>query len=95
MPVLQRVEFYENKIAEIKTLKSFDKTEIYTINSVKNSSQNVLQFRLDEVTKKMKNVISRLSEETRRHEKSQKKENQKINYQINKISEKYEGLDKC
>ncbi len=94
MPVLQRVEFYENKVSEIKVLKSNHKTEIQTIRTVKNQTQNVLQFRLEEVSKKMKNEIYRLSEESRRHEDSQKTENQKIQNQINYISENCEGLDK-
>lgn len=94
LTVLQKVEFYENKVAEIKVLKNNHKTEIQTIRSVKNSTQNVLNFRLDEVTKKMKSEIFRLSEESRRHEDSQKNENQKIQNQINYISENCEGLDK-
>lgn len=94
IPVLARVDFYENKVAEIKGLKNNHKAEIQTIRSVKNSTQNVLQFRLDEVTKKMKNEIFRLSEESRRHEDSQKNENQKIQNQINYISENCDGLDK-
>lgn len=94
LPVLQKVEFYESKVAEIKVLKNNHKTEIQTIKSVKNSTQNVLNFRLDEVTKKMKSEIFRLSEESRRHEESQKSENQKIQNQINYISENCEGLDK-
>ena len=94
LPVLQKVEFYENKVAEIKVMKNNHKTEIQTIRSVKNSTQSVLNFRLDEVTKKMKSEIFRLSEESRRHEDSQKNENQKIQNQINYISENCEGLDK-
>lgn len=94
LPVLQKVDFYESKVAEIKVLKNNHKTEIQTIRSVKNSTQNVLNFRLDEITKKMKSEIFRLSEESRRHEDSQKNENQKIQNQINYISENCEGLDK-
>ncbi len=94
LTILQRVEFYDNKLEEIKNLKNNHKVEIQTIRSVKNSTQNVLQFRLDEVTKKMKNEIFRLSEESRRHEESQTNENQKIQNQINYISENCDGLDK-
>ncbi len=65
------------------------------IRDLKVSSKNVLQFKLDEMTKKMKNEIYRLQEESRRHEESQKNEDQKINNHINYLRENCDGLDKA
>jgi len=47
------------------------------------------------MTKKMKNEIYRLQEESRRHEESQKNEDQKINNHINYLKENCDGLDKA
>lgn len=95
MSIMAKTVFYEKKLDETKKLRNFHKGEIYTLRALKNSSQNVLQFKLDEMTKKMKNEIYRLSEEARRHEESQKNENGKIQNQINYIKENCEGLNKA
>jgi len=69
----------------LKVLKSNHKNELVDLKALKNSSQNVLQFKLDEMIKKMKNEIYRLQEESRRHEESQRNENQKIQNHIKRI----------
>ena len=68
-----------------KFLKFFQK-------AIRTSSQNVLQFKLDETTKKMRNDINRLREEAKRHEESQKNENLKIKNQIKYLKENCQGL---
>jgi hypothetical protein len=79
----------------LKVLKSNHKNELVDLKALKNSSQNVLQFKLDEMIKKMKNEIYRLQEESRRHEESQRNENQKIQNHINYIRENCEALQKA
>ena len=76
-------------------MKNIHKNKVCEIKALKTSSQNVLQFKLDEMTKKMKNEIYRLQEESRRHEESQKNEDQKINNHINYLKENCDGLDKA
>jgi hypothetical protein len=93
--LLGKVTVYEKKLSEFKNLKAVHKTEVATLRTLKVSTQNVLQFKLDEMTKKMKNEIYRLSEEAKRHEESQKNENSKIQVQIDYIKENCESLDKA
>jgi hypothetical protein len=95
MSIQEKTKKYDEKIKSMKDMKAIHKTEISNLKALKISSQNVLQFKLDEMTKKMKNEIYRLSEEARRHEESQKNENNKIQNQINYIRENCEGLDKA
>jgi hypothetical protein len=95
LSVFQKTTQYEQKITELKNMKQTHKIEIGNLKALKSSSQNVLQFKLDENTKKMKNEIYRLSEEARRHEESQKNENGKIQNQINYLRENCDGLSKA
>ena len=90
--LMQKTEFYENKLAELKNLKQIHKTEVANIKAIRTSSQNVLQFKLDETTKKMRNEINRLREEAKRHEESQRNENLKIKNQIKYLKENCQGL---
>ena len=90
--LMQKTEFYENKISELKNLKQVHKTEVANIKAIRTSSQNVLQFKLDETTKKMRNEINRLREEAKRHEESQRNENMKIKNQIKYLKENCQGL---
>lgn len=90
--LMQKTEFYENKMSELKNKKLEHKTEIGNIKAIRTSSQNVLQFKLDETTKKMRNEINRLREEAKRHEESQKNENAKIKNQIKYLKENCQGL---
>ncbi len=92
MPLTQKVIFYENKLSEIKTTKQGHKSEITNLKAIRTSSQNILNFKLDETTKKMKNEIYRLSEESKRHEDFQKNENSKVQNQINFLKENCIGL---
>ena len=90
--LLQKTEFYENKLAELKNLKQVHKTEVANIKAIRTSSQNVLQFKLDATTKKMRNEINRLREEAKRDEESQRNENLKIKNQIKYLKENCQGL---
>jgi len=91
----QILNFQKKKEIELKEQKQTHKARYGEIKALKTSSQNVLQFKLDEMTKKMKNEIYRLQEESRRHEDSQKNEDQKINNHINYLKENCDGLDKA
>lgn len=95
LSVLKKSVIYEEKLKEMKTVKGTHKSEISNLKALKSSSQNVLQFKKDEMEKKMKNEIYRLSEEARRHEESQKNENNKIQNQVNYIRENCDGLGKA
>ena len=53
---------------------------------------NVLRFKLDEMTKKMKSEINRLKQEESRHEESQANESKRIQSQINFLKENNEQL---
>lgn len=88
MSFLKRIEFYEIKFKELKKIKEYHKSEIQNIKLLKNSTQNVMDFKKDEINKKMKNDIYRLSEESRRHEENQHNENNKINQNIDDIADK-------
>jgi len=90
--IVEKTEFYENKISELKNIKQVHRTETSNIKAIRTSSQNVLQFKLDETTKKMRNEINRLREEAKRHEESQKNENLKIKNQIKYLKENCQGL---
>jgi len=90
--ILEKAEIYENKISDLKNIKQVHRTEVANIKAIRTSSQNVLQFKLDETTKKMRNEINRLREEARRHEDSQKNENLKIKNQIKYLKENCQGL---
>jgi hypothetical protein len=90
--IIEKTEFYENKISDLKNIKQVHRTEVANIKAIRTSSQNVLQFKLDETTKKMRNEINRLREEARRHEDSQKNENLKIKNQIKYLKENCQGL---
>ncbi len=84
----KRIDFYERKYKELKEMKMFHKSEIQNIKLLKNSTQNVMDFKKDEINKKMRNEIYRLSEESRRHEETQNNENNKINQNIDDIMDK-------
>lgn len=86
---------YEKKLNQLKHVRNHHKGEVANLKALHTSSLNVLNFKLDEMTKKMKNEIYRLSEESRRHEESQKSENTKISNQINYIQENCDGLNKA
>ena len=84
--------FYDKKLKELLKIKNEHKTEYQNLKSLKSSSVNVLRFKLDEMTKKMKSEINRLKQEESRHEESQANESKRIQSQINFLKENNEQL---
>ena len=84
--------FYDKKLKELLKIKSEHKNEYKNLKSLKSSSVNVLRFKLDEMTKKMKSEINRLKQEESRHEESQANESKRIQSQINFLKENNEQL---
>ena len=82
--------FYDKKLKELLKIKSEHKNEYQNLKSLKSSSVNVLRFKLDEMTKKMKSEINRLKQEESRHEESQANESKGIQSQINFLKENNE-----
>ena len=76
----------------MQKIKNDHKNELSNLKSLKTSSVNVLQFKLDEMTKKMRNEITRLSQEESRHEESQVNESKRIQAQIDFLKENNETL---
>src|SRR5690348_8189599 len=95
LSIMQKCTVYEKKISEFKILEQGHKSEVTNLKALDASSLNVLNFKLDEMTKKMKNEIYRIKEESRRHDESQKSENNKIQNQINYIKENCDGLGRA
>ena len=85
--------FYDKKLKELLKIKSEHKNEYQNLKSLKSSSVNVLRFKLDEMTKKMKSEINRLKQEESRHEESQANESKRIQSQINFLKENNEQLN--
>jgi len=84
--------FYNQKMKEFLKIKAEHRTELGNLKSLKTSSVNVLQFKMDEMTKKMRNEINRLKQEESRHEESQVNESKRIQAQINFLKENNEQL---
>ena len=84
--------FYDKKLKELLKIKSEHKNEYQNLKSLKSSSVNVLRFKLDEMSKKMKSEINRLKQEESRHEESQANESKRIQSQINFLKENNEQL---
>ena len=84
--------FYDKKLKELLKVKTEHKNEYQNLKSLKSSSVNVLRFKLDEMTKKMKSEINRLKQEESRHEESQANESKRIQSQINFLKENNEQL---
>ena len=84
--------FYDKKLKELLKIKTEHKNEYQNLKSLKSSSVNVLRFKLDEMTKKMKSEINRLKQEESRHEESQANESKRIQSQINFLKENNEQL---
>ncbi len=84
--------FYDKKLKELLKIKSEHKNEYQNLKSLKSSSVDVLRFKLDEMTKKMKSEINRLKQEESRHEESQANESKRIQSQINFLKENNEQL---
>ena len=87
-----KLVFYDKKIKELLKVKAEHKNEYQNLKSLKSSSVNVLRFKLDEMTKKMKSEINRLKQEESRHEESQQNESKRIQSQINFLKENNEQL---
>ena len=88
----EKLLFYDKKLREMQKIKNDHKNELSNLKSLKTSSVNVLQFKLDEMTKKMRNEITRLSQEESRHEESQVNESKRIQAQIDFLKENNETL---
>ena len=84
--------FYNQKMKEFLKIKAEHRSELGNLKSLKTSSVNVLQFKMDEMTKKMRNEINRLKQEESRHEESQVNESKRIQAQINFLKENNEQL---
>ena len=87
-----KLHFYDKKLKELLKIKTEHKNEYQNLKSLKSSSVNVLRFKLDEMTKKMKSEINRLKQEESRHEESQANESKRIQSQINFLKENNEQL---
>ena len=87
-----KLVFYDKKIKELLKVKAEHKNEYQNLKSLKSSSVNVLRFKLDEMTKKMKSEINRFKQEESRHEESQQNESKRIQSQINFLKENNEQL---
>ena len=87
-----KLHFYDKKLKELLKIKVEHKNEYQNLKSLKSSSVNVLRFKLDEMTKKMKSEINRLKQEESRHEESQANESKRIQSQINFLKENNEQL---
>ena len=92
MSLSEKLMFYDKKLREFQRIKVEHKNELANLKSLKASSVNVLQFKLDEMTKKMRNEITRLSQEQSRHEESQANESKRIQAQIDFLKENNETL---
>ena len=84
--------FYDKKLKELLKIRAEHKNEYQNLKSLKSSSVNVLRFKLDEMTKKMRSEINRLKQEEWRHEESQASESKRIQSQINFLKENNEQL---
>ena len=87
-----KLHFYDKKLKELLKIKTEHKNEYQNLKSLKSSSINVLRFKLDEMSKKMKSEINRLKQEESRHEESQANESKRIQSQINFLKENNEQL---
>lgn len=94
MPISQKLIFYEKKLAELKRIRSEHKAELANLKTIKTTSMNLLQFKQDEMSKKMNNEIARLSQEELRHEESQVNESKKIHSHIAYLKEHNEMMTK-
>ena len=92
LSISEKLLFYDKKLREMQKVKNDHKNERANLKSLKTSSVNVLQFKLDEMTKKMRNEITRLSQEESRHEESQVNESKRIQAQIDFLKENNETL---
>ena len=87
-----KIIFYDKKLKELLKIKAEHKNEFQNLKNLKSSSVNVLRFKLDEMSKKMKSEINRLKQEESRHEESQTNESKRIQSQINFLKENNEQL---
>ena len=92
MSLSQKLSFYSQKLKEFQKIKGDHKNELQNLKSLKTSSVNVLQFKMDEMTKKMRNEITRLKQEETRHEESQVNESKRIQAQIDFLKENNQQL---
>lgn len=87
LSLLDKCDEYEKKYAGLKILKKNHKDEINTLKACCSSSIGVLNFKLDEMTKKMKSDIRRLKDESNKQNEVQNNENNKIKVQVGLLKE--------
>ena len=92
MAISTKLHFYDKKIKDLMKIRTDHKNELQNLKSLKTSSINVLQFKLDEMTKKMRSEINRLKQEESRHEESPANESKRIQQQIQFLKENNEQL---
>ena len=92
MSLSQKLSFYSQKLKDFQKIKGDHKNELQNLKSLKTSSVNFLQFKMDEMTKKMRNEITRLKQEESRHEESQVNESKRIQAQIDFLKENNQQL---
>jgi hypothetical protein len=95
LTITQKVNKYTDLLNELKEVKNKHKVDINTIKELKKNSESVSKFKLDEMQKKMRNEMFRLSEECRKHNDSQKGEVVKIKNQINIIENTCTNINKA
>ncbi len=95
LTVTQKVNKYTDLLNDFKETKNKHKADINTIKELKKNSESVSKFKLDEMQKKMRNEMYRLSEECRKHNDSQKGEVGKIKNQINIIEDTCRNINKA
>ncbi len=95
LTITQKVNKYTDLLNDLKEIKSKHKVDINTIKELKKNSESVSKFKLDEMQKKMRNEMYRLSEECRKHNDSQKSEVIKIKNQISIIEDTCRNINKA
>jgi hypothetical protein len=94
LSINQKVTKYQELVKNFTNIKNKHKEEINIIREIKKNSESVSKFKLDEMQKKMKNEIFRLSEECKRHNETQKVETQKVRNQIGFVEDTFKEISK-
>jgi hypothetical protein len=94
LSINQKVSKYQELHKSFVGVKNKHKEEINIIREIKKNSESVSKFKLDEMQKKMRNEIFRLSEECKRHNETQKSETQKVKNQIGFVEDTFKEINK-
>lgn len=90
----EKINLYDRKLLEIKKKSEKFRNENERLKMTDNASVSLINLKLDEMTKKMKNEIFRINEESRRHNESQTTEIKKIESQIKYIDDRCKDFSK-